>query len=101
MFPKLKEEVWDVAQTQTCARPRQPWLRSGQAQALPSRSRGQDRPVIKASQGSAEVKVSASEGTAEVKVSRQNRPPGLPEADQGWIRLALVFQDSEGSLTRA
>lgn len=50
--------------------------------------------MIKASPGSAEVKVSVSEGTAEIKVSRQNRPPGLPEADQGWIRLALVFQDS-------
>ena len=74
------------------------WAGPGSAQ---QESRRRDRPVIKASQGSAEVKVSVSEGTAEVKVSRQNRPPGLPEADQGWIRLVLVFQDSEGSHTRA
>lgn len=78
------------------------WAGPGSAAAdVFSRSRSGDKPVIKASQGSAEVKVSVSERTAEIKVSRQCCPPGLPEADQGWIRLALVFQDSEGSRTRA
>lgn len=63
------------------------------------RSRGSQQ-ASKWGQACGKATPGVSEGTAEVKVSRQNCP-GLSKVDHGWIRLLLVFQDSDCSHTKA